>query len=91
MSMKEVVSNVVVKRSAWTERDIELLFGDLEGNVETVHFTEAQDLPNLLKELGIFPSTSEARRAGRGGPIPEGWTEMKASKKRMLWIWNPTE
>lgn len=89
--MKEQISNVVVKSAPWTERDLELHFGDLEGNIEEVHFTEAQDLPNLLKELGVFPSTSEARRAGRDGPIPEGWTELKASKKRMLWIWNPTE
>jgi hypothetical protein len=82
---------VIVKCSAWTERDLELHFGDLAGDVEPVHFTEAVDLPNLMKELGVFPSTSEARRAGRTGPIPEGWTEMKASKKRMLWVWNPTE
>ena len=70
---------------------MEINFGDGNGNTEEVHFTDAQDLPNLLKELGVFPSTSEARRAGRTGPIPEGWTELKASKKRMLWIWNPTE
>ena len=84
--MKKVMENVVVKSSPWTERDLELLF---EG--EEVHFTEAKDLPNLLVELGVFRSTSECRRAGRVGSIPEGWTELKASKKRRLWIWNPTE
>lgn len=89
--MNKVIDNVVVRNSAWTERDLELHFGDLEGNVEEVHFTDAQDLPNLLKELGVFPSTSQARQAGRDGPIPTGWTVLKASKKRMLWIWNPTE
>lgn len=81
------MENVVIKQSAWTERDVELLFGD-----EEVHFTEATDLSVLMKELGVFKSTSEARRAGREGPIPEGFTDrFKASKKRMIWIWNPTE
>ena len=81
------MENVIVKNSNWKESDIETLFGD-----EEVHFTEANDLSVLMKELGVFPSTSEARRAGRVGPIPEGFTEeFKASKKRRLWIWNPTE
>jgi len=79
--------NIIVKQSAWTDRDIELLFED-----EEVHFTEATDLSVLMKELGIFKSTSDARRAGRVGPIPTGFTfEFKASKKAMIWIWNPTE
>ena len=84
--MKMVIENVVVRRSPWRERDLEILFGD-----EPVHFTEAKDLPNLLLELDIFRSTSEARMAGRVGSISEGWTELKASKKRRLWIWNPIE
>ena len=81
------IQNVIVNQSAWTERDIELLFED-----EIVHFTNATDLSVLMKEMGIFNSTSEARRAGRVGPIPKGFTfEFKASKKCRLWIWNPTE
>jgi len=81
------MENVIVKQSAWTESDIELLFED-----EDVHFTEATDLSVLMKELGVFKSTSDARRAGRVGPIPPGFTfEFKASKKVRLWIWNPTE
>ena len=77
--------NVVVKNSAWRESDLKILFGD-----EEVHFTNANDMPQLLKELGIFKSTSQARQAGRAGPIPEGFTfKFKASKKRDLWIWNP--
>lgn len=79
--------NIIVKQSEWTDRDVELLFGD-----EEVHFTEATDLSVLMKELGIFKTTSEARRAGRVGPIPTGFTfEFKASKKVRIWIWNPTE
>ena len=63
------------------------LFGD-----EPVHYTTARDLPNLLVEIGIYKSTSEARRAGRTGPIPEGFTgKFRASRRYFIWIWNPTE
>lgn len=78
--------NIVIKTSGWSEKDLPILFGD-----EPVHFSDATDLPNLMKEFNIFPSTSEARRAGRKGPIPSGWTEMKGNKKSFLFIWNPTE
>lgn len=78
--------NIVIKNSMWHDKDLPVLFGD-----EPVQFAEAEDLPNLMKEFNIFPSTSEARRAGRKGPIPNGWTEMKGNKKTFLFIWNPTE
>lgn len=82
-----MIENVIINSSAWQEGDAELLFGD-----EEVHFSDADDLSVLMKELGVFPSTSKARQAGRVGPIPVGFTfEFKASKKRRLWIWNPTE
>lgn len=85
--MANVIENVVIKGSAWLESDIETLFGD-----EEVFFAESDELGALMRELGVFPSASAARRAGREGPVPDGWTaEFKASKKRRLWIWNPTE
>lgn len=80
------IENVVVSSSPWTDRDLELLFGD-----EPIHFTSAEDMPRLMVELEAYPSTSKARQAGRVGDIPNGWTEFKASKKRQVWIWNPTE
>jgi len=81
------VENVVIKSSKWREEDIPLLFGD-----EPVFFAESTTLQHLMKELGVFRSTSEAIRAGRTGNVPSGFTDAyKASKKRRLWIWNPTE
>lgn len=82
---KATIENVVVTSSDWNERDLEILFGD-----EFVHFTDATDLANLMVEISAYPSTSKARHAGRKGPIPTGWAEFKASKKRRLWIWNPS-
>lgn len=80
------IENIVVAESDWREEDIYTLF-----EREYVHFTTATDLPSLLKEVGVYKSTSEARRAGRTGDIQKGWSEIKASKKRRLWIWNPYE
>lgn len=77
--------NVVVG-SNWTQRDIEIIFEH-----EDVIFADETELSVLLKDLGVYKSTSEARRANRVGPVPTGYTEFKASKKHMLFIWNPTE
>lgn len=86
------IENIIIIGSAWRDSDIETLFGDLDGDIEQVVFAESDELSALMRELEIFPSASAARRAGRIGPIPDGWTaEFKASKKRRLWIWNPTE
>lgn len=90
--MSQIVENVIIKGSAWRDEDIPLLFGDSAGNVEDVVFAESDEMGALMRELDIFPSASAARRAGRSGPVPDGWTaEFKASKKRRLWIWNPSE
>ena len=81
--------NVLVKNSSWTNRDLEVLYDDDLHKNEEVILTSAIDIPNLLVELKCYQSTGQARRAGRTGPIPIGWTEFKASKKVKLWIWNP--
>lgn len=82
-----MIENVIIQNEFVQENDQGLLFGD-----EQVHVTTTNDLPNLLVELGIYKSTSEARRANRIGKVPEGFTfSFKASKIRYIWIWNPTE
>lgn len=81
------IENVIINGSEWIESDAKTLFGD-----EQVFFAESDEMGALMRELGVFPSASAARRAGREGPIPAGWTaEFKASKKRRIWIWNPDE
>lgn len=78
--------NVVVKESAYTERDLCLIFGE-----EVVYIFDKQPIQNLLKNLGIYPSTSKAIQAGKSGDIPSGYSEYKASKKVTLFIWNPSD
>lgn len=78
--------NVVIKGSPWTERDLKCLFKD-----ELSYVIDADDLSKLAVIVKAYKSTSEARRAGRVGPIPTGFTEWKASKKVRVWIWNPSE
>ena len=76
--------NVIVKTNHLLDTDKETLFGE-----EDVHYCYHGMLPNLLVELGLYKSTSQARRSGRVGSIPKGWTEMKGNKRNKLWIWNP--
>lgn len=78
--------NLVVSDSPWTVRDLDIIFED-----EHVDRIPNISLDVLLAKLGIYKSTSEARRAGRQGLIPLGYSEIKASKKDRLFIWNPSE
>ncbi len=78
--------NVIIKGSPWTNADLLCLFED-----EDTYIVEADDLSRLAVAVNAYKGTSEARRAGRVGPIPTGFTEWKASKKIKVWIWNPSE
>lgn len=81
------IENVIITGSKWIKSDVKTLFGD-----EQIFFADSDEMGALMRELGVFKSANEARRNGRKGPVPDGWTaEFKASKKRRLWIWNPTE
>lgn len=78
--------NLVVHDSPWTPEDLATLFGD-----EQVEFIDDMDLSKLAVQCGAYISTSQARKAGRVGKIPGGWTEWKPNKKMRAWLWNPTE
>lgn len=78
--------NLVIAESPWLQRDLEIIFGD-----EPVTIVPDIPLDSLLAYLDVYKSTSEARRAGRVGPIPIGYSEIKASKRTRLFIWNPSE
>jgi len=78
--------NIVISNSDWKPEDIQTLFGN-----EKVYLSDSTEIQDLMVELKIFPSKSKARHAGRFGPIPPGWNEFKASKKKRLWIWNPVD
>ena len=78
--------NIIISSSKWLVSDIKTLFGN-----EKVTFTLATEIPNLMVELGLYPSTSKARQANRKGTVPSGWTEMKGNKQTPIWIWNPCE
>lgn len=78
--------NIVISGSPYTQRDLDLLFGE-----EQIILAQNVALPTLLKTLKIYKSSNQAIRAGRKGDIPTGYTELRASKKVTLYIWNPTE
>lgn len=79
-------TNLIISSSKWRESDISTLFGD-----EPVEFVDDIDLSRLAVQLGAYKSTTQARKAGRVGPIPMGWTEWKPNKLMRVWIWNPSE
>jgi hypothetical protein len=78
--------NIVIRSSKSSVEDLKTIFG-----IEDFVIAESTQLDQLCKELNIFKSTSEARRNGRIGEIPSGYSEIKASKKVHLYIWNPQE
>lgn len=79
--------NVMIYGSCLEPTDAEALWPGEEHVI-----VQAEHIPDLLVKLGIYKSNSEARRAGRDGPIPPGFTQIKASKKvPELTIWNPTK
>lgn len=82
----ETVDNLVVMDSPYTASDLETLFCG-----EEIRLIENTDLSSLAVQLGGYKSKSQARKAGRVGPIPLGWTEWKVNKLRRVWIWNPSE
>jgi len=80
--------NVIINNGFVQPTDQHILFED-----ENVVVVEEQFscLSQLLKHLGVYGSTSQARKAGRVGDIPSGWSLIKASKKVELCLWNPSE
>lgn len=78
--------NIIVQNGNVLSGDQKTLFGD-----ESVECIEPMSIPDLMLKFGIYKSKSQAIKAGRTGQIPNGWVELKASKKVYMFIWNPTE
>lgn len=78
--------NVVISWSPYTHRDLEIVFPD-----EDVVFVNSTNMTDLVCELGLYKSKSQARDAGRLGDIPTGYNQIKGNKKTTLYIWNPSE
>lgn len=67
--------------------DLALIFGKVEVENGEVLFSNAQNLESLCAELGVYPSKSQARKAGRTGEIPEGLNMLKLSKRHFVCCW----
>lgn len=61
-----------------TSEDKRLFFADFDSkypdNDEWFHFKEMNDYPQLLREISLFSSASEARRNGWDKPVEKGFT-----------------
>ncbi|KKK84067.1 hypothetical protein LCGC14_2787090 [marine sediment metagenome] len=67
-----------------SRRDIKSVFGPLTGKEEIVRINIDAQWGHLLKELGIFPSISQARKNGWDKPIELGFSEVMFKKKRKV-------
>jgi len=77
--------NIIINWSLWHFSDIPQLFED-----EGVLFSNAISLEELCVEMGIYKSRGQSRKCGRWGDLPRGYSEMKVSKKTVIYLWNPS-
>ena len=70
------------------ETDKELFFGPLNSMDKFLKFPISHRFPQLLRELGIFPSTSQAIKNGWDKDIPDGFSTWKiGSNKNRKYIY----
>jgi len=64
-------------------RDQELMLGPYKVGDAVIRYKYQITYPELLKDLGFFKSTSQARKAGWGDKeIPQGFTDLRIGKKK---------
>lgn len=92
--MERIVINILAGEHT-REEDVPIVFGDMEGEVEGSIMRLESDIPMsvILRDLGIFKSSSQARKSGWNFNMSKGYSEYpKIGKLRhSITIWNPTE
>ena len=85
----------IISGNCVDDKDLSVVFGDIDGNIggTVIRVEPNTHMSNILKDLGIFQSSSQARKSGWDFTLPEGFTHYpKIGKKRHeITIWNPTE
>jgi hypothetical protein len=84
--------NVIIDNGNVLEGDVPLFFA--ENEPENLVFSKSKDMWELLTELKLFPSKSQARKDPKWGKIPEipkGFNEFEFGKKKIkVFIFNPS-
>lgn len=65
------------------EEDKELFFGPLSDKDKFLSFREDIRFPQLMSEIGVFPSATQARKNGWDKDIPSGWSMHKVGKRHI--------
>lgn len=74
----------------YADYDKELFFGPVEDQVFTEFPNLYCSLAHLFTQLGLFSSNSQARKAGWGKEVPQGYSEYTIGKLRTkIYILNP--
>lgn len=68
---------------------VENLFGEFSSNDIVIWFTDQMNLEHCMVAAKLFPSNSQSRKNGWGGPIPGGfgWAR-KFGKSKLIWTLN---
>lgn len=92
--MERVIVNII-SGDFVRDEDLPIVFGDMGGLVEgeIMRVEPNAHMSTILRDLGIFQSSSQARKSGWDMNLPEGFTHHKKIGKRRheVTIWNPTE
>lgn len=72
--------------------DVPAIFGDMEGNVESVTFVEnGTSLMDILVQECIFPSRTQVKNNHWDKDIPNGFSEITIGRlKHQLTFWKPS-
>ena len=63
------------------ERNVEVCFGPLLPDDDFIQMDAETRWPQLLKAIGAFRSTSQARKNGWNKDIEEGWSQVRVGRK----------
>ena len=76
--------NILIGDGIQEELDKKLFFGPLEEWDKFMKIEFNFRFPQLMRQLGIFPSTSQAMKQGWDKDIPNGYSEWKIGSGKNL-------
>jgi hypothetical protein len=76
--------NILIGDGILEDLDKRLFFGPLEDWDKFIKLDLAFRFPQLMRQLGIFPSTSQAMKQGWNKDIPCGFSEWKIGQGKNL-------
>lgn len=80
MSERALEYNILIGN--FEESDKELFFGPCSSDTKFIVMSDFNLMAHILKEIGIFSSVSQAKKAGWSYPVFKGFTDFTVGKLR---------